>query len=349
MRELNPPTLANGSYRRTRGGIFIPERNVLLDTLKKTIVPPDKKLNYIPYGDELNSLEIAQKTGQAVLFAGPTGVGKSMLALKYAQNTGLPFLYSTCDPDKTQGQLMGKPNLLFSVVELDGKPFVISNQVFMPSNISIAGLAGEKVIIFIDELHKLRKDVDVLFHPLLQERIVNLSDHLGPGEIYNLHPESLIIFSLNPYYGDSGIEKVGPAMRQRVKTLYFPMITDENKIFEIVKANVDGYENLAKDKQETFKRIVLMSMAIARIYLEYKKQGTTNQDDLTLKNELKNSLPLINEAPSPRLLVNVAKCIVAGQNPRDALIEGLFNAITNDFGLTTNGFLTQAMSWYNIR
>ena len=83
--------------------------------------------------------------------------------------------------------------------------------------------------------------------------------------------------------------------------------------------------------------------------MEYRKEGTTTTGDATIKSELSRVLASISEAPSPRLIVNTARAIVAGQDVSDAVREGIFNAITNDFGPTANALATMARNTYNIQ
>lgn len=333
----------NGFERRP-SGIYVPTKETLKKTLENAKVPSDEKIKYVPHGNEEQSLEIAKKIHQGVLIAGPTGVGKSMLVRSMAQKWGIPFLWFTCDPDKTEGKLMGRPDMVFASAEIEGKMELLHLQQFRPSSISTAGLSGEPVVLFIDELHKLRKDIDALFHPLINERVVNLSDHLGPGEIYPLHKDTIVIFALNPYYGDGGIERVGQAMRQRVKTLYLPMVVEKSKLIEIVRANVDGFEK----HNSVIEKICDMCASLARVYLESRREAVTNANDQQIKSMLKSVMMNLNEAPSPRIIVNTIRAIVSGQNPSEAVLEGIFNSITNDFGQTAASLKTMAHDIHGI-
>ncbi|MEM5814791.1 MAG: AAA family ATPase, partial [Candidatus Aenigmatarchaeota archaeon] len=316
--------------------------------LERCKVAAEPAIPYLPQGREVESLEVYRKVSKSVLLVGPTGVGKSMLVRRMAQVWGLPFLYATCDPDKTEGKMMGRPDMVFGTVEVNGETKMVHFQQFRPSAISVAGMSGEPVVLFIDELHKLRRDMDVLFHPLVNEREVNLSDHLGPGEVYKLHPETVIIFALNPYYQDGGIEKVGPAMRQRLATIDFEMVTNADRLLEIVKANLGdlgGREDIAK-------RICEMSASLCRVYLEHHKRtvvAATDSASMEVKNRLRAVLMSINEAPSPRLLVDSIRAMKGGLDPATAVLQGIFNAITNDFGATARALQTIAQDVYNIK
>ena len=334
----------NGHVKRP-SGVYVPTKEYLKKVLEKAMVPPEENIPYVPHSNELKSLEIAMRTKQSVLLAGPTGVGKSMLARYIAQQWKLPFLWITCDPDKTEGKIMGRPDIVFATIDVNDDAQLMHMQQFRPSAISIAGLAELPVVLFIDELHKLRKDIDALFHPLVNERVVNLSDHLGPGEICPLHDETLVLFALNPYYSDGGIERVGPAMRQRLKTLYFPMLTDTEKMMKIVTSNLGDL----KGNEEIIKNICEMCAAICRIYLEYRKEAAARAEDMEIKGKISNALPNISEAPSPRVIVNASRAIVAGQEPQDAILENIFNAITNDFGATAQALVSVAEDTYSIK
>ncbi len=333
----------NGFERRP-SGVYIPTKESLRGVLEKARIPEEEEINYISQGNERQSLEIAKKIGQSALLVGPTGVGKSMVVRSLAQEWKLPMLWFTCDPDKTETKVVGRRDVDFANVEINGKVEMVQFKHFNPSNIGIAGLCNEPIVLFIDELHKLRKDIDSLFHPLINEREVNISDHAGPGEVYPLHKDTIVIFALNPYYGDGGIERVGQAMRQRLKTIYFPMVTEDKKLMAIVEANVSGIQA----HRETVEKICKLCAGIARVYLESRHEAVTEVDDHRIKNELKGTMTNITEAPSPRIIVNTTKAIVAGQDAGSAVLEGIFNAITSDFGATARALMQIAKDVYGI-
>jgi len=203
------------------------------------------------------------------------------------------------------------------------------------------------VVLFVDELHKIRRDMDVILHPIVNERELNLTDHLGPGEVYKLHKETLVLFALNPYY-DMGIDKVGQAMRQRLATIYLNMITEDERLVRIVEANLGDLG----DRKELIAKVCKMAGAIAKLYLASKKEAelsSTDADAMAVQSRIKHILSNINEAPSPRLVVETARAIGAGLSPAIAVQEVMFNAITSDFGQTARALRTMASDVYQIK
>jgi len=270
-----------------------------------------------------------------------------MLVRAMAKKWGVPFMWMTCHPDKTEGQMLGRPDIVFASEEVDKEVKTIQMQQFRPSAIAYAGLANEPIVLFLDELHKLRRDMDALLYPLINEREINLGDHLGPGEIYKLHPETIVVLALNPYYEGGGIERVSPAIRQRVATIEFEMITEASKLMDIVRANVSGLG----PHEAVVQSVCEMCASLAKVFLEYKKRAVvsvTDANTVRIKANLSNSIRHINEAPSPRVVVATAEAIIAGQTPARALQQCVFNAITNDLGSTGVALKTIAQDVYSI-
>lgn len=312
-------------YDRKPSGVYVPNDELMGAALKKAMI--EKPIRYLPQGAEINSLEVARKTSHAVLLVGPTGVGKSMLTRFIAQRWGVPYLYLTCDPDATKSNTIGNEKVILTRDE-DGRD--ITAEQLMQSNITIAAMCRKPVVLLIDEFHKLRPGLDALFYPIAHERELNLNGILGPGEIYQFHPETLIVFALNPYYQNGGIEKVDPAMRQRLQTVHLGMITDESKLYDIIDANVPG----AEGHRELLEGICKLCAGLCRVYEAFRTKTAAENRDTELMMKIEPNLISISEAPSPRLLVRAAECIVAGQDPQRAMKENIFAAITDDLGPT---------------
>lgn len=363
------PDRINGKLVRGPRGVYRPTRAEVRRVLEKAKVPPEERIPYVAQGDELHALEIYRKIGLSAMLVGGSGVGKSMLAKRLAQRTGVPYLSITCSPDKTEGKMIGKEQLTVLTVEHEGRFETARIQTFSPSSLAYAALADIPVILVIDEIHKLRRNIDALLHPLTQERVLNLTDVLGAGEVYPLHPETMVIALLNPNYVGGGIENVGTAIRFRFGTIFFPYHSEQDKVMRIVDANMNeavstdallagaGRATLGSvpDEAEFAKLkidIVHMCVALTQAFQENKKQGAVNASDtkaVQVKSQLGNSVRTIEEAPAPRLIVNALRAIRAGLDPATAVEQIIFNAITNDFGATVASLKNIAKNVYGIQ
>jgi hypothetical protein len=137
-------------------------------------------------------------------------------------------------------------------------------------------------------------------------------------------------------------------MRQRLATIYLSMITDKEKLMRIVEANLG---DLGAQKDIAGK-VCAMAGSICRIYLAPKKEDVispTDSDTMSVQTRIKHVLANINEAPSPRLIVETVRAIRAGLPPAIALQEVMFNAITSDFGETARALRTMAGDVFEIK
>lgn len=322
-------------YRLSSSGVYVPDKEMVRDILAQRKIAPDLNYPYKPQGKEVEELERARRLQQAVLLVGPTGVGKSMLVKFLAKKLDLPYLEVVCHKDMTDGKLRGTAELHFMPVEIDGRTETLQIKAFAPKDVALAGLADQPVVLFFDELHKMREGIETILHPLTNERYVNLSDIIG--ETPYLHRDSLVVLALNPYY-EGGIERVPTALRARLKTLELRMITDEATLVDIVVANVPDAQKLRKT---ILKKLARVTAGIARAWEEITTNQTIYRSDrlvTAIGTELKKPdvAGNIAEAPSPRALVQAVRSIMDGEAEDAAIRNHLVKSVVRDFGVTAN-------------
>jgi MoxR-like ATPase len=323
VKVLQPDRL-NGD-RRTGKGVYVPTKKSISKTLEGFIPKKDELPPYVSQGNELKIIEAARKGKKAVLLSGPTGVGKTLLAMRYAANNNLPCMLFVSSEDSTDFNMRGSSLVQLAPIDVDGQIHDGKFQVFSPTQISLAAMADEPVVLFLDELHKIRPGAAGLIHGLTNpnERMLYCYDLCG--ENFSIHPETLVMAAVNPNYGESGIEQLDAALRRRFSTISLEM-PNEEKLSEIVLANVG---DLDKNTTDLVKHIAKITVNIGRARDSFEGISSTTVDAPRLDSGVLSS---IIEVPSPASLVETIKDVLNGLPVMDAIEVNMINTIVTDFG-----------------
>ena len=154
----------------------------------------------------------------------------------------------------------------------------------------------EGAILYLDEIAEARPDVIVALHPLTDHRRQLYVDR--HTEVLDAGPEFMLVVSFNPHY-QRGLKELKPSTRQRFVAMSFdyPRAPLETQIVS-QEAGVDS------------------KLAGRLVKLAGRLRGL---DELGLA-----------EPPSTRLLVDAAKLISAGLEPRLACMTAVAEPLTDD-------------------
>ena len=346
FRELHIDTL-NG-YRRTLSGVYAPDREMVGKMLQQRMIGPDEKYPYMPQGREIEFIDRAIRIGQPILLLGPTGVGKTMLAKKIAQEKKLPYLEIVCHGDLTVGQMKGTTDVSFVPVEIGGRIETVQIKTLIPKEEALAGLAGEAgkpVLLLIDEVHEIRKVIRSVLHTLTFGRYVNMADVTGERNM--LHPESIVMLAANPDYDVDIPAVLGPPLMARLKTLNLGYIVDKDKLIEIVFANIPNASSIARDVETLSRKVSAMTKFCIGIRTSSgggSGEFASDRDVARIGASIDSAGPMVKgnivEAPSPRALVQAVESMLAGESMDDAIVHHLINTTARDLGSTANALLT---------
>lgn len=151
-------------------------------------------------------------------------------------------------------------------------------------------------ILYLDEIAEARSDVIVVIHPLSDHRRQLFVERRD--EVLDAAPGFQLVVSFNPGY-QRGLKEMKPSTRQRFVSIQF------------------RYPSEAVEQEVLVKEVgVEAKIAKKLVALGHKLRGA---DALAL-----------TEAPSTRLLVNTAKLIQRGIEPRLACHVGLAQPLSDD-------------------
>ena len=155
-------------------------------------------------------------------------------------------------------------------------------------------------ICYLDEVVEARKDTTVVLHALSDDRRILPIDRTG--EVLQAPPEFMLVVSYNPGYQHL-LKGLKPSTRQRFISLSFGFPEAEREVDIVVaESEIDP---------ETAKRLVTLARAL---------RSTAEHD--------------LEEAPGTRLIVDAAKLIAGGCEPREACQAAVVECLSDDPGIT---------------
>ncbi len=182
----------------------------LIDQFKIRSTP-----NYIPHGDEIECLKIAEAQKIPTILKGPTGCGKTRFIEYMAHSLGLPLITVSCHEDLTASDLIGR--------------YIFKNNetVWEDGPLTLAARYG--AICYLDEIVEARNDTTVIIHSLTDDRRLLYVDKTR--EVIRAHDRFMMIMSYNPGY-QSVMKDLKQSTKQRFMSLVFnhPDIDTETRI-----------------------------------------------------------------------------------------------------------------------
>ena len=320
------PERING-LRKTQRGVYVPTSGHISKILRNMVPSLEDLPEYVSQGDEAKKIDVARKNKKSVLISGPTGIGKSLLVRRYAAENKLPLLVYVANEDASDWKMRGSQDLLVVPFEDEkGEIRDIKVKTFTPAQVSLAAMAEEPVVLFVDELHKMRQGVTSLLHSLINPTERTLYSYDLTGEDYKLHPETLVVGALNPSYGEGGIDRLDAALRRRWATIPLEM-PNEKQVLKIVMKNVGELDGKLKG-------LVAKLISIqARIYRARKSSEGNSPSAVVGEGSLDTqTLSSIIEVPSPASIVETVRDIQAGLPALSAIEMNMIDTIVTDFG-----------------
>jgi gas vesicle protein GvpN len=163
------------------------------------------------------------RVGYPVHFSGPSGTGKTTLALHVASKLGRPVTLIHGDDEFASSDLVGNDygyrksklvdNYIHSVLKTEEE----MKTLWMDNRLTTACQNGETLIY--DEFTRSRPEANNALLSILGERILNLPKLRRSGEGYlEVHPEFRAIFTSNPEEY-AGVHKTQDALMDRLITI----------------------------------------------------------------------------------------------------------------------------------
>ncbi len=173
------------------------------------------------------------KAGFPVHFSGPSGVGKTTLALHIVARLGRPSVLICGDHEFGTSDLVGglsgyrkkyvRDNFIRSVLKTDES----MTSSWVDNRLTIACQYG--LVLIYDEFTRSRPEANNVLLSVLEERILPLPTARGNGSYLKVHPNFVAIFTSNPEEY-AGVYKSQDALRDRMVTIEVGNFDEETEI-----------------------------------------------------------------------------------------------------------------------
>ncbi len=162
------------------------------------------------------------KAGFPVHFRGPSGTGKTTVAMHLASKIGRPVVIIHGDAEYKTSDLIGSEQG-YRFKKLDDK-FIHSvhkyeedmTKQWVNNRLTLAVKHGFTLIY--DEFTRSRPEANNILLPILQERMMSTSATSGGNSYLTVHPDFCAIFTSNPEEY-AGVNRTQDALRDRMVTL----------------------------------------------------------------------------------------------------------------------------------
>ena len=209
------------------------------------------------------------KAGYPVHLIGPTGCGKTALAIHLAESLNKPVVLINGDEELTTHELIGG----YSKIEMRSlrdkyiHNVYKSKDIVEPSWVSnpLALACQHGYTLIYNEFSRSKPEANNVLLSVLEEGILELPTKFGEERYVKVHPEfNLILTSNNIDY--AGVHKPQDALLDRIPTIYMDYYDEATEI-AIVKAHSGIAENDAR-------KIVSIIRALRKKFNGAEKPGT---------------------------------------------------------------------------
>lgn len=199
--------------------------NDLMSSEMNTVLEPKSTSNFVETGyvkDITNRSLTYMKAGFPVHFRGPSGTGKTTMAMHLASKIGRPVVIIHGDAEYKTSDLVGTESG-YRFRKLDDR-FIHSvhkieedmEKKWMNNRLTIAVKNGFTLIY--DEFTRSRAEANNILLPILQEKMMTTSATKNEDHYMKVHPEFRAIFTSNPEEY-AGVNRVQDALRDRMVTM----------------------------------------------------------------------------------------------------------------------------------
>lgn len=189
------------------------------------------------------------KAGFPLHFRGPSGTGKTTLALHLASIIDRPVVMIHGDEEFTTSDLVGGEqgyrtrrvvdNFIHSVMKAEEDV----QKSWVDNRLTVAVEHG--LILIYDEFTRSRPEANNVLLSILQEKMMGLPAARGGGDYLKVHPDFIAIFTSNPEEY-AGVHRSQDALRDRMITMDLDYFDRETEI-AITKAKSNlSYHDAAK-------------------------------------------------------------------------------------------------------
>ncbi len=222
--------------------------------------------------------KIYLKSGLAVHLTGPSGVGKTTIALKLGRDYSESYYLIQGDETFTRNDLVGglfgyyqkvvEDNFIPSVAKVERRltPIWVDNPVALACR--------EGAVLIYDEFTRARPETNNVLLGILSEKVILITDKSGKLTLVDVHPNFRLILTSNPkeYVG---IHQTQDALLDRLVTIQLNRLDEETEIMITVNHNNLNYNQARKivrfvrkvhESEKSPHSTIRMSIMIGKVY-----------------------------------------------------------------------------------
>jgi len=196
-----------------------------LNNETNTVLEPKSTSDFVetPYVKDITNRSLTyMKAGFPVHFRGPSGTGKTTMAMHVASKIGRPVVIIHGDAEYKTSDLVGNESG-YKFRKLDDR-FIHSvhkleedmEKKWVDNRLTIAVKNGFTLIY--DEFTRSRAEANNILLPILQEKMMTTSASKNENHYMKVHPEFRAIFTSNPEEY-AGVNRTQDALRDRMVTM----------------------------------------------------------------------------------------------------------------------------------